>query len=133
VQPAPIPIPFPVEGACPGPRCGHTLTVVIGSEQRLSNSKLVMFGVHTVCAPARSALLSVACSKRSRLFVCIASYRVLHAGGATALEGPDGGTQPAATAAGVPALQHRVRSHKLQLRRFLIRDVCRYTSRRRNK
>jgi hypothetical protein len=44
VQPAPVPIPFPVEGAMPGPRCGHTLTVVIGSEQRLSNSKLVMFG-----------------------------------------------------------------------------------------
>lgn len=44
VQPAPVPIPFPVEGANPGPRCGHTLTVVLGSEQRLSASKLVMFG-----------------------------------------------------------------------------------------
>lgn len=46
VQPAPVPIPFPVEGANPGPRCGHTLTVVIGADQKLSSSKLVMFGGH---------------------------------------------------------------------------------------
>ena len=44
VQPAPVPLPFSVDGTSPGPRCGHTLTVVLGSEQRLSNSKLVMFG-----------------------------------------------------------------------------------------
>lgn len=47
VQPAPVPIPFPVEGANPGPRCGHTLTVVIGADQKLSSSKLVMFGEYS--------------------------------------------------------------------------------------
>lgn len=89
VQPAPVPIPFPVEGANPGPRCGHTLTVVLGSEQRLSASKLVMFGA---CIAADRSLPG----RRLRCFNRLTAL----AGGATALEGPDGGTQPAATAAG---------------------------------
>jgi hypothetical protein len=90
VQPAPVPIPFPVEGANPGPRCGHTLTVVIGTEQRLSASKLVMFGAWR-CLPR---------ALRSNMLATTELKSMCHTGGATALEGPDGGTQPAATAAG---------------------------------
>lgn len=71
VQPAPVPIPFPVEGANPGPRCGHTLTVVIGADQKLSSSKLVMFGACPevergpfVVAPLEQALEPSPCSCR---------------------------------------------------------------------
>lgn len=47
VQAAPVPSPFPVDGANPGPRCGHTLTVIIGADGDLSKAKLVMFGTRT--------------------------------------------------------------------------------------
>lgn len=73
VEPAPVPIPFPVEGANPGPRCGHTLTVVIGADQKLSSSKLVMFGecakedrYAVVVSAAEQALEPVLCAYRWR-------------------------------------------------------------------
>lgn len=55
VQAAPVPSPFPVDGANPGPRCGHTLTVIIGADGDLSKAKLVMFGT---CHLARTPLCS---------------------------------------------------------------------------
>jgi hypothetical protein len=42
--PAPRPSPFPVVGAHPGPRCGHTLTTISGLDGELTGGKLIMFG-----------------------------------------------------------------------------------------
>lgn len=35
---------FPIVGANPGPRCGHTLTTIAGPDGDLSSAKLVLFG-----------------------------------------------------------------------------------------
>lgn len=42
--PPPRPRPFKVVGAHPGPRCGHTLTTIYGSDGDPSSAKLIMFG-----------------------------------------------------------------------------------------
>ncbi|KAL4429396.1 hypothetical protein ABPG77_005170 [Micractinium sp. CCAP 211/92] len=44
VAPAPRVRPFPIVGANPGPRCGHTLTTIAGPDGDLSSAKLVLFG-----------------------------------------------------------------------------------------
>ncbi|GMH40175.1 hypothetical protein BSKO_08079 [Bryopsis sp. KO-2023] len=40
----PRPRPFKVVGAHPGPRCGHTLTTIYGTDGDNSSAKLIMFG-----------------------------------------------------------------------------------------
>jgi protein phosphatase len=46
INPLPVPKPrtFPVVGAAPGPRCGHTLTTIAGPDGDLSKARLVLFG-----------------------------------------------------------------------------------------
>ena len=42
--PAPVPRPFPCNGAPPGPRCGHTLTPITGPDGNPGSTRLVLFG-----------------------------------------------------------------------------------------
>lgn len=44
VSPAPAVFPFPLTGVNPGPRCGHTLTTVLGPNGDVGSAKLVLFG-----------------------------------------------------------------------------------------
>ncbi len=43
------PRPFPVVGAAPGARCGHTLTAIAGHDGDYTGAKLVMFGMLRLC------------------------------------------------------------------------------------
>jgi hypothetical protein len=104
-RPLPVPRPrlFPVQGAAPGPRCGHTLTAIAGPDGDLSKAKLVLFGA---CAGRRADLALLLHADQ----ICVDQkdpWVPLLAGGATALEGssakgaePPPSPGPAATGAG---------------------------------
>jgi hypothetical protein len=48
----PRPRAFPLKGAAPGPRCGHTLTTIVGQDNDVGKAKLVLFGGAHVCVMA---------------------------------------------------------------------------------
>lgn len=59
-SPLPVPNPrqFPISGALPGPRCGHTLTAIAGPDGDLSKARLILFGTLSPFSTANESVLN---------------------------------------------------------------------------